>query len=185
MPDVFAMLETDHRNVESLLDELAESEEGPEREALVVTLTQALQLHMQFEEGEIYPLLARVDGEMEQEAEVEHGLARDGLTKVTELVAAPGFGAAVEMLKAGISHHVEEEEQEAFPKLRSSCDDSAVEGLGQTLLRRKAAAGTLSADLEAATKDALSEMAKDLGIEGRSSMSKPQLIETITAAATT
>jgi hypothetical protein len=104
---------------------------------------------------------------------------------MTELVAAPGFGAAVEMLKAGISHHVEEEEQEAFPKLRSSCDDSTVEGLGQTLFRRKAAAGTLSADLEAATKDALSEMAKDLGIEGRSSMSKPQLIETITAAATT
>ena len=183
MTDVFTMLETDHRNVEALLDELVESDQGPEREALVVRLTQALQLHMQFEETEIYPLLAQVDGEMEEEAEVEHGLARDGLAKMTELVAAPGFGAAVEMVKAGVNHHVEEEEQEAFPKLRTSCDDTTVEQLGQTLFRRKAEAGTLAADLEVATKATLSEMADDLGIDGRSSMTKPQLVDAITAAA--
>src|SRR5215204_699429 len=105
MPDVFTMLRTDHRTVETLLDELSESEEGEEREALVVKLSQALRLHMQFEEGEVYPLLQQVDGQMEEEAEVEHRLARDGLAKMTELVAAPGFGAAVEMVKAGISHH--------------------------------------------------------------------------------
>jgi len=182
MPDVFTMLETDHRTVESLLADIAASEQGPEREALVVKLTQALQLHMQFEEGEVYPLLQQVDGEMEQEAEVEHQLARDGLAKMTELVAAPGFGAAVEMVKAGISHHVEEEEQEAFPKLRSSCDQAAVKQLGQTLLRRKAEAGTLADDLEGATKDVLSEIAEQFGVDGRSSMTKAELIEAITSA---
>src|SRR3954454_2235150 len=129
MPDVFTMLEHYHPTVEAVLAEIEASEQGPEREALVVRVTQALQLHMQFEEGEVYPLLKEVDDEMEQEAEVEHQLARDGLTKMTELAAAPGFGAAVEMVKAGISHHVEEEEQEAFPKLRSSCDDATVERL--------------------------------------------------------
>jgi hemerythrin superfamily protein len=183
MPDVFTMLETDHRTVESLLADIAASEQGPEREALVVKLTQALQLHMQFEEGEVYPLLQQVDGEMEQEAEVEHQLARDGLAKMTELVAAPGFGAAVEMVKAGISHHVEEEEQEAFPKLRSSCDQAAVKQLGQTLLRRKAEAGTLSDDLEGASKGVLSEIAEQLGVDGRSSMTQAELIAAITSAA--
>src|SRR4051812_38881221 len=79
--DVFTMLETDHRTVESLLTDIEASEEGPEREAFVVKVTQALQLHMQFEEGELYPLLQQVDGEMEQEAEVERQLARDGLAK--------------------------------------------------------------------------------------------------------
>jgi hemerythrin superfamily protein len=185
MPDVFAMLETDHRNVEKLLDQLAESEEGPEREALVAQLTQALQLHMEFEEGDVYPLLATLDGEMEQEAEIEHTLARDGLAKMTELVAAPGFGAAVEMVKAGISHHVEEEEQEAFPKLRSSCDAATVDRLGQELFQRKAAAGTLATDLEAATKDVLTSMAEELGVEGRSSMTKAQLIDALAGAAAT
>jgi hemerythrin superfamily protein len=182
MPDVFTMLETDHRRVEALLAEIEETEEGPEREALVGTLTRALQLHMQFEESEVYPLLERLDEEMEEEAEVEHQLARDGLTKMTELVAAPGFGAAVDMVKAGISHHVEEEEQEAFPKLRSACDDATVEQLAQVLLQRKAEAGTLADDLEAATKDVLSEIAGQFGVEGRSSMTKAQLIEAITAA---
>jgi iron-sulfur cluster repair protein YtfE (RIC family) len=182
VPDVFTMLETDHRNVESLLDELANSEAGPEREALVVKMTQALQLHMQFEEDEIYPLLQRVDGEMEEEAEVEHRLARDGLAKMTELVAAPGFGAAVEMVKAGIHHHVEEEEHEAFPALRTSCDDATVDRLGQALLQRKAAAGTLADDLQAATKDVLVQMAEELGIDGRSSMTKAQLVDALTTA---
>jgi len=182
VPDVFTMLETDHRMVESLLADIEASEEGSEREALVVKVTQALQLHMQFEEGELYPLLQQVDGEMEQEAEVEHQLARDGLAKMTELVAAPGFGAAVEMVKAGISHHVEEEEHEAFPKLRDACDQAAVEELGQALLRRKAEAGTLADDLEGATKDVLSEIAEAVGVDGRSSMTKAELIGAIASA---
>jgi len=166
-----------------LLDELSESERGPDREALVFELTQALQLHMRFEETEIYPLLGRIDGEMEEEAEIEHGLARDGLSKMTELVAAPGFGAAVEMVKAGISHHVEEEEQEAFPKLRESCDAATLEQLARTLLQRKAEAGTLSDDLAAASKETLLEMAGERGIEGRSSMTKAQLIDALATVA--
>jgi hemerythrin superfamily protein len=182
MPDVFAMLEADHRHVEALLGELAETDAGPEREALVATLTQALQLHMQFEEQDVYPLLEQVDGEMEQEAEVEHGLARDGLAKMTELVAAPGFGAAVDMVTAGISHHVEEEEHEAFPQLRQSCDEAVLAGLGRALLARKAEAGVLADHLGAATKDDLAQLAQDLGVEGRSAMTKAELIAAITSS---
>src|SRR5918995_3591129 len=182
MSDVFTMLEQDHRTVETLLEQLAESEEGSEREQLVAKLTASLRLHMEFEEGEIYPRLAEVDGEMEQEAEVEHGLARDALSKLTELAAAPGFGAAVEMLKAGISHHVEEEEQAAFPALRDSCDEATVKQLGQELMQRKAQAGTLADELENASKDDLLAMAEQAGIEGRSSMTKAELIEQLTTA---
>jgi iron-sulfur cluster repair protein YtfE (RIC family) len=182
MIDVFTMLEADHRNVEAMLDELADTEEGAEREALVAKLTQALQQHMEFEERAVYPLLEQLDQEMEEEAEVEHGLARDGLAKLTELVAAPGFGAAVEMVKAGIGHHVKDEEQEAFPKLRGACDAAAVDKLGRELLQRKAAAGTLSNDLQAASKDALTTMAEDFGVDRRSSMTKAQLIEALSAS---
>ena len=183
MPDVFTILKNDHRTVDAMLHELAESEQGPAREALVVRLTQALQLHMQFEEVEIYPLLQQLDGEMAREAEVEHRLARDGLAKMTELAAEPGFGAAVEMVMAGISHHVDEEEQEAFPKLQSSCDEASIQRLGQALVQRKAEAGTLADDLEQATKNVLSEMADDYGIDGRSSMTKAQLIDAIATSA--
>jgi len=179
---VFTMLETDGRTVETLLEQLADSEQGPDREQLVAKLSTSLRLHMEFEESEIYPLLAQIDGEMEEEAQVEHGLARDGLAKLTELVAAPGFGAAVDMVKAGISHHVDEEEQEAFPKLRQSCDDTTSTQLAATLMQRKAQAGTLADDLQAASKDALLEMATQAGIEGRSSMTKEELADRLAAS---
>ena len=64
-----------------------------------------------------------IDHETEEEAETEHDLARDGIAKLRELSAAPGFGAAVDMLAAGIKHHVEEEEQEVFPELRQKAGD--------------------------------------------------------------
>ena len=62
------------------------------------------------------------------------------------------------MVKAGIAHHVEEEEDEAFPKLRKA--------LGLS--------GGSSSSSEA-TKQELYEQAKEAGIEGRSSMSKEEL----------
>jgi hemerythrin superfamily protein len=182
MPDVFRLLENDHRNVESMLDELAESSPGPERQQLVDKLASSLQLHMAFEEEAVYPLLMSLDEEMEQEAEVEHRLAREGLTKMAELLDAPGFGAAVEMVKAGIGHHVQEEEQEAFPKLRSSVDADTSKRLTADLLQRKTQAGSLPDDLRQASKSDLLEMAAEAGIESRSSMTKDQLVAALSGS---
>jgi hemerythrin superfamily protein len=180
MPDVFTLLENDHRNVESMLEELTASSPGAQREQLVDKLAASLQVHMRFEEEAVYPLLVPLDASMEEEAEVEHRLAREGLTKMAELLDAPGFGAAVEMVKAGIGHHVEEEEQEAFPKLRSAVDESTAERLTAELLQRKTEAGTLRDDLAAASKADLVEMAAAAGIERRSSMTKDELIAALT-----
>ena len=175
MNDVVAMLEADHRHVEHLLAKLAESKPGAERDAMVEQLSSALSVHMQFEEQELYPLVARIDGEMAEEAGIEHGLARDGVTKLSELADAPGFGAAVEMLTGGISHHVKEEEGEMFPKLRSASDAATLEALGRTLQQAKAAAGLPPFDPESVTKAQLLEFARDAGIEGRSKMTKREL----------
>ncbi len=86
-------------------------------------LTAALELHMEIEERVIYPVVQRVVGKEEaEEAGVEHGLAREGLSDLQRLVDEPGFGAAVAMLTAGIRHHVKEEEQEVFPELKQNID---------------------------------------------------------------
>lgn len=183
MDDVFDMLEADHRRVEQMLEQLTDSEQGPERERLVEQLGSSLELHMRFEEDSLYPLLASVDGEMAQEADNEHRLAREGLSQMRELVSQPGFGAAVEMVTAGISHHVEEEEGDAFPKLRESTDDSKIGDLTTTLQQMKSAAGLADGeadeeadeDLEDATKEELLSRAQEAGIEGRSQMTKDEL----------
>src|SRR4029079_18346844 len=93
----------------------------PGRTNVAPELEAALTLHMQIEEDILYPSVAEFVGEEdEEEAEIEHGLARDGLTKMLSMVAMPGFGAAAEMLLGGITHHVEEEETEILPALKEA-----------------------------------------------------------------
>jgi hypothetical protein len=112
------MLKRDHREASAMLKELAESKPGATRRKTTSKVSAALALHMQIEEQLVYPLVAeRVGEEEEQEAETEHSLARDGLSKMNELVEQPGFGAAVAMVTAGIKHHVKEEETEICPNL--------------------------------------------------------------------
>jgi iron-sulfur cluster repair protein YtfE (RIC family) len=114
--DPLKALEQDHRMVEQLFDQLAEAGED-EQATLVEQLREALVLHMSIEEEHLYPLVRDTVGDEEAaEAETEHELARTGLDQLTELTGQPGFDAALEMVKAGIEHHVQEEEGEIFPE---------------------------------------------------------------------
>jgi hemerythrin-like domain-containing protein len=140
--DPLRILRADHREVEQLLTQLADSDEGTEREQMIDELRTKLTLHMELEEQMLYPLVADMVGqEDEEEAEVEHTLARDGLEKLVSMSAMPGFGAVVEMLKAGIKHHVEEEEKELLPALKESMDRDEWRSLGEQLVQAKEAAG--------------------------------------------
>jgi hemerythrin superfamily protein len=153
-------LEAQHRQAEALFAKLEKAEDESTQRPLVDELVAALSKHMQIEEAEVYPEVRNIDGEMVEEAENEHELGRQGMSKLQEMVGQPGFGAAVAMLQAGISHHVLEEEGEVFPKLRR-------------------ALGYPAAD---ATKQELYKQAQAAGIEGRSSMSKGELADAVEQA---
>jgi hemerythrin superfamily protein len=146
-------LEMQHRQVEELFEKLSSADDEKQQRTLVEQLVQMLDQHMQLEETEVYPEVSSVDQELEEEAEIEHDLGREGIAKLQAMIGMPGFGAAVAMLEAGIAHHVEEEEGEVFPKLRE-------------------ALGMPAADV---SKKDLYEQARAAGIEGRSSMSKEEL----------
>ena len=101
-------------------------------------LTAALELHMEIEERDVYPLVEEYVGDEEaEEATVEHGLARTGLRQLKELVDEPGFGAVVSMLTAGIKHHVKEEEQEVLPELKRKLDRGELSELGDRIAAAK------------------------------------------------
>jgi len=134
MNDPIAMLKQQHREATEMLRTLAESKPGSRRNRTIEQLVNALTMHLDFEERELYPLVSQRVGEEEaQEARVEHELARTGLAKLQELADAPGFGAAVAMLTAGIRHHVREEETEIFPELKRKVDREQLRALGDTL----------------------------------------------------
>ena len=140
--DPMRILKADHREVEKLLKQLAESEEGAEREEMVSELVTKLTAHMEAEESIVYPpVKAEVGAEDEEEASVEHELAREGLQKVVQMSEMPGFGAAVEMLMGGISHHVHEEEHELLPELKDSLEREEWLRIGDALVEAKKAAG--------------------------------------------
>jgi hemerythrin superfamily protein len=132
------VLKADHREVKELLTQLGDSEPGTKRNRLLAKLEVGLSLHMEAEEEVVYPLVREhLGGEDEEEAEIEHGLAREGLAKLAELVDAPGFGAAVAMLKAGIDHHVKEEEKEILPELKKDMERSQWLALGEAVAKSK------------------------------------------------
>ncbi len=142
MNDPIAMLKRDHREVAELLTKLGDSKPGPRRRGNVDKIEQALTLHMRIEEQLVYPLVARAIGQEEaKEAEIEHGLVRDGLGQLRALVDEPGFGAVVEMLKAGIKHHVKEEEKEIFPELKRKIDRATLREVGDEIAAEKSPRG--------------------------------------------
>jgi iron-sulfur cluster repair protein YtfE (RIC family) len=175
--DVLEHLTEEHRKAEALIETLAQSSEGAQREQTLAELAEALSTHMAVEERFVYPIVKDAVGADEEEgAENEHVLTRDGLQQLQDLVAAPGFGAAVEMLKAGLAHHVEEEEQDIFPKLRSEAGDriAALGSPDELEAQVKGSGGT-----DEPTKEELYEQAKEQGIEGRSNMTKDELREAV------
>ena len=65
-------------------------------------------------------------------------MAREGLAKMMTMVSEPSFGAAVEMLKGGIEHHVEEEESELLPELKEATERSEWLAVGDAIAQGKA-----------------------------------------------
>jgi hemerythrin superfamily protein len=135
--DAVAILEADHRQVEQLFEQIQRAQ-GSQRTKLVQKLASELTLHMSIEESLVYPRMARIDKEMSSEAEAEHSLSRKVLKDLQRLAPdTPGFDGALEMLKAGIQHHVHEEEGEAFPKLRSQLGQDELENLTEQVRTAK------------------------------------------------
>jgi hemerythrin-like domain-containing protein len=138
MNDPIAILKRDHREAAALLKTLASGKPSATRRKTNAKLVAALTMHMSIEEALVYPLVARrVDKEEAHEGTIEHGLARDGLTKMSELVDEPGYGAAVAMVTAGIKHHVKEEETDMFPKLKAKLSRDELSALGDAVVAAK------------------------------------------------
>jgi len=182
--DPTKLLEADHRQVESLFDQIQKAQ-GPERQPLLTELERSLRAHFELEEHALYPAMEPVTGHDEvEEANTEHQLAKTSLQQVLSLAPdKPGFAAALEACKAGIMHHVEDEEGKVFPQLRK--DGSILERIAGPFMEQRQRLG-LPVDGHAlamvATKDELFEEARSAGISGASSMRKEELADAVASS---
>jgi hemerythrin superfamily protein len=138
--DAIALLKQDHRTVSALFEEFEKADEE-EQSAIAQRVCQLLTVHATIEEELLYPAAKEAfeDEESEElvnEAEVEHGSAKELIAKIEGMTSDDEhFKAAVSVLGEYIKHHVKEEEGQLFPQLRKTELD--LQDLGVQLADRK------------------------------------------------
>jgi iron-sulfur cluster repair protein YtfE (RIC family) len=182
--DVTKLLEADHRQVETLFEKINRAK-GDARLPLIDELESSLRAHMELEETVLYPAMKPVTGaESVEEGNNEHTLARKTLAEMVKLAPdGPGFEGALETVKAGIEHHVQDEEKETFPKLRK--DGSVLEKIATQFMQKRVELGLpmdAKALASASTKDELLDEARSAGIESADSMTKDELAKALATA---
>src|SRR5690242_14049432 len=156
--DAIVLLKEDHKQIKRLFRDFdAAGENATKRKGeLVSKIIELLTVHTYIENEVMYPEVRRLVPDLEDdvlESYEEHHVA-DLL--VMELVAmspdAERFDAKTTVLIENVSHHIEEEEQEWFPKVREALGRKQLQELGEKLLEAKAKAPTSPAQPSALKK---------------------------------
>ena len=133
-----ALLRADHKLVDALFDEYEKARSSTKKKALVAQICQELTVHAQIEEEIFYPQVqeALKDRELVPEAIVEHQTLKDLIAQIED--AEPDeelYDARVKVLSEYVKHHVKEEQNEIFPKVKKSNLD--LKEIGAQLIERK------------------------------------------------
>jgi hemerythrin superfamily protein len=138
--DATALLEQDHREVEAFFEQFEHLDNNAEKQKLAARICLALTVHAQIEEELIYPLARKnlEEADLVEEAEVEHAAAKQLISEIEDMSPRDKlFDAKVKVLGEYVKHHVHEEENELFPKMRKA--DFDFYKLGEKLAARKIA----------------------------------------------
>lgn len=133
--DPVQMLIEDHNHVKGNFESFEQSsDEG--KEALLKDTLLALVVHTKLEEEFIYPMMKKVDKDLIGEAEEEHHVADFLITELKSLtVGDEKLDSKFKVLGEIVKHHIKEEEEELFPKLRKL--DVNFEELASNMIERK------------------------------------------------
>ena len=136
--DAIALLHADHKLVSGLFEQYEKTQSTAKKIELVSEICAELTVHAQVEEEIFYPAVKQAlkDKELIPEATVEHATLKELISQV-DGVEPDGemFDAKIKVLSEYVKHHVKEEEEEIFPKVKSSRLNVAE--LGAQLAERK------------------------------------------------
>lgn len=135
--DAIELLTSQHREVEALFDQIQEAKGAKQKERLFGKIADALAAHSKIEETIFYPAAFSEETEEElREAVEEHLMAKRLINDLMKMSPDdPQYMSKIKVLKENIQHHVEEEEEELFPRVREQSHDD-LEVLGARMEQR-------------------------------------------------
>jgi hemerythrin superfamily protein len=146
MPDAIVLLKNDHKAVEKLFKQFEKLGPGGSRATkrkLVDQILDELAVHARIEEQHFYPRIRQQVEDVEDivlEGYEEHHVLEMTMAELRALdPAAENFDAKVKVLIEMVRHHVEEEEQDMFPKVRAAMGRKELTEIGATLESEKLA----------------------------------------------
>lgn len=141
--DALAMLKADHDKVKKMFKEferMTEDEEmGEEAQQLATQICNELKVHTTLEEEIFYPEARAAledDEDLLDEAEVEHASAKDLIEQIEAGGGDEKFAAKVTVLGEYVNHHIKEEQDEMFPKVKKAKELDLGE-MGERMMARK------------------------------------------------
>ena len=151
--DAIALLKQDHREVARLFAQFERAGDGATRtkERLVAEITTALSQHAAIEELVFYPAIRReVKGVTDDvlEALEEHHVVKFLLRELEGLDATDErFDAKTTVMIENVEHHVKEEEEDLFPKVRKRLGRARLADIGDELKAAKSTGSDPAASL--------------------------------------
>jgi hemerythrin superfamily protein len=139
--DAIKLLTADHAKVKKMFKEfekLSKKEDEEAKAELAAQICEELTIHAQLEEEIFYPAAREAieDDDLMNEAMVEHNSAKDLISQIESMGASdPMFDATVKVLGEYVNHHVEEEQNQIFPKVEKAKVD--LEEIGAQIAQRK------------------------------------------------
>ncbi len=197
---IVQVLQSEHRTVEGLLEQLAAEEGEEEAVELVKQIKRELMSHSSAEDRVVYSTIEQNEAMEEdiEQARDEHAGIDEKLMAVVEADPAdPDFKQKVQELTEWVQHHVKQEENVILPKAAKLIDQETSRELALLFKKQKQIElETLDetepdlvgeddgAEIEASAEDEMTVeelrvRAAELEIEGRSTMSKAQLVRAI------
>ena len=142
--DAIVLLKEDHKEMRRLFREFQKAEEGPaqRKQELVKQILEALTVHTYLENEVMYPEVRKLLPDLEDdilESYEEHHVADLLCAELAAMDASDErFVAKTTVLIENVEHHVEEEEQEWFPKVRDALGRNQLQEIGQRMIDMRA-----------------------------------------------
>ena len=155
------LLESQHREVEKLFSKIEKAKSASAKAELFATIADKLAVHAAIEEHHFYPAVKakRTEDILLESLEEHLGIKRVIADLLDVDAGDETFDAKCTVLQEQVSHHVEEEETDLFPKVKKLFDKDQLEAIGQEMSAEQAeleAAGSPRKSVPSETEHAAS-----------------------------